>query len=159
MAEPLRLQGTLRGPALRDRVASLFADVGLTPEHQGRYPHQLSGGQRQRLGIARAISVGPKVIVADEAVSALDPTIRLQILDLLADLQARLGLACLFITHDIGVVARIAHRTAVMRQGRIVEIGATASVLREPRHPYTQALLASVPKGDPARRHDLAGAA
>ena len=143
--EPLVLAGEKDNSRLRVDATRLFADVGLGPGHLDRFPHELSGGQRQRLGIARALSVGPRVLIADEAVSALDASTRLQVLDLLAELQRRTSVAILFITHDFGVVSRLAHRVAVMRFGRILEIGRTAAVLGNPRHPYTQALLAAVP--------------
>ena len=143
--EPLALAATERKTALRARAVGLLADVGLGADHLDRFPHELSGGQRQRIGIARALSVSPRILIADEAVSALDASTRLQVLDLLADLQRRTGVAILFITHDFGVVTRLAHRVAVMRVGRIVEIGRTAEVLNHPAHPYTKALLAAVP--------------
>ena len=143
--EPLALAATDRKTALRARAVALLADVGLGADHLDRFPHELSGGQRQRIGIARALSVSPRILIADEAVSALDASTRLQVLDLLADLQRRTGVAILFITHDFGVVSRLAHRVAVMRFGRIVEIGRTAEVLNHPAHTYTKALLAAVP--------------
>jgi peptide/nickel transport system ATP-binding protein len=147
--EPLALAATERKTALRARAVALLADVGLGADHLDRFPHELSGGQRQRIGIARALSVSPRILIADEAVSALDASTRLQVLDLLAALQRRTGVAILFITHDFGVVSRLAHRVAVMRFGRIVEIGRTAEVLNHPAHTYTKALLAAVPgRGD-----------
>ncbi len=127
-------------------VDSLLQQVGLTPEMKGRYPHEFSGGQRQRIAIARALAVGPQVLICDEPTSALDVSVQAQILNLLTDLQARLGLAYLFITHNIGVVDFLAHEVAVMYLGRIVERGTVDEVLRGARHPYTQALLAAVPR-------------
>jgi peptide/nickel transport system ATP-binding protein len=157
VTEPLVLAGQHDRSALRVQAAQLLADVGLGSEYLDRYPHQLSGGQRQRLGIARALSIEPKVLIADEAVSALDATTRLQVLELFQHLQQRHALSFLFITHDFAVVARIAHRVAVMHFGRIVELGPTASVLEAPRHSYTQRLLAAVPElgmSAPASRGD-----
>ena len=151
VAEPLVIHGLARRAAVRDRVAELFAAVGLRPDQMGNYPHEFSGGQRQRLGIARALAVGPSVIVADEPVSALDVSIQAQILNLVRDLQEKLGVAFLFISHDIAVVAQVSQRVAVMYQGRIVETGRTIDVLRDPQDAYTAALLASVPMGK--RRH------
>ena len=151
VAEPLVIHGLARRAAVRDRVAELFAAVGLRPDQMGNYPHEFSGGQRQRLGIARALAVGPSVIVADEPVSALDVSIQAQILNLVRDLQEKLGVAFLFISHDIAVVAQVSQRVAVMYQGRIVETGRTIDVLRDPQDAYTATLLASVPMGK--RRH------
>jgi peptide/nickel transport system ATP-binding protein len=143
--EPVALAAGATKAALRDRAADLLAQVGLSAEHLDRFPHELSGGQRQRIGIARALSVAPRILIADEAVSALDASTRLQALDLFAELQARTGVAILFITHDFGVVARLAHRVAVMRFGRLMEIGPTEALLRAPHHPYTKALIDAVP--------------
>ena len=134
------------------RVAELMAAVSLDPESMHRYPHEFSGGQRQRICIARALAVDPSLIICDEAVSALDVSIQAQILNLLADLQKARGVAYLFITHDLGVVRYLAHRVAVMYLGRIVETGTTERIFTDPRHPYTQALLASLPSLDPDRR-------
>ena len=152
VAEPMRNFGTARGRALSDRVTDLFDRVQLPRSFLARYPHELSGGQRQRVAIARALSVGPKVIVADEAVSALDVSVQAQVLNLLMDLQADLGLSFLFISHDMAVVERVSHHVAVMYLGRIVEIGPRAAIFADPQHPYTRTLLASVPIADPTRR-------
>ncbi len=134
------------------RVAALFEKVQLDPEHIWRYPHEFSGGQRQRICIARALAVEPRLIVCDEAVSALDVSIQAQILNLLGDLQKELGIAYLFITHDLGVVRYLADRVAVMYLGRIVESGSTEAIFADPGHPYTRALLAAAPSVDPDRR-------
>jgi peptide/nickel transport system ATP-binding protein len=131
-------------------VAAALAQVGLGPEHAERFPHEFSGGQRQRIAIARALIVAPALVVLDEAVSALDVSIRADILDLLADLSARLGLAYLFVSHDLSVMRAATDRLLVLHQGRIVEEGPTAEVLAAPRHPYTQALCAATPDLDRA---------
>jgi glutathione transport system ATP-binding protein len=152
VGEPLRIHGLARGSALEDRVAALLRRVGLETGHLRRYPHEFSGGQRQRLCIARALALEPELIVADEPLSALDVSIQAQIVNLLIDLQEELGLSYLFVSHDLAVVERIAHRVAVMYLGRIVEIGPRAAIFEDPRHPYTRKLLAAVPVADPARR-------
>jgi peptide/nickel transport system ATP-binding protein len=150
IAEPLIVHGLARGAALQARIAECLTLVGLDPGVATRRPHEFSGGQRQRICIARAIAAQPQLIVADEALSALDPSLRDRILDLFQDLKERLGLTYLFISHDLDVVRRIADRVAVMYLGRIVEIGPAAEVCSRPRHPYTQALMAAVPVADPA---------
>ncbi len=152
LAEPLLLHTDLSPASRRERVADLLRVVGLKGEHAQRYPHEFSGGQRQRIAIARALAVDPKLIVCDEPVSALDVSIRSQILNLLKDLQQRLGLAYLFISHDLAVVRHIATRVAVMYLGRIVESAACDAIFAEPRHPYTQALLSAVPVLSPGER-------
>jgi peptide/nickel transport system ATP-binding protein len=152
VGEPLRIHGLAGGAALKERVADLFQRVGLTPEQMTRYPHEFSGGQRQRICIARALSLNPKIIIADECVSALDVSIQAQILELLKNLRAELGLSYLFISHDMAVVEQVSHRVAVMYLGQIVETGPTRDVLGNPQHPYTKKLLAAVPIPDPARR-------
>ena len=152
IAEPLRVHRLAGRGEAAAVVARLLESVGLAAQDAARYPHAFSGGQRQRIAIARALAPQPRIVVADEAVSALDVSIRAQIVDLLMDLQARLGFACLFISHDMAVVERVAHRVAVMRAGRIVEIGPRRAVFEQPAHPYTRALLAAVPVADPAAR-------
>jgi peptide/nickel transport system ATP-binding protein len=152
VGEPLVIHGLATGKALTERVADLFQRVGLSPDHMARYPHEFSGGQRQRICIARALGLNPKIIIADECVSALDVSIQAQILELLKKLRAELGLSYLFISHDMAVVEQISHRVAVMYLGQIVETGPTKEVLGNPQHPYTKKLLAAVPIPDPSRR-------
>ena len=154
ITEPLVVHEPSMGAAeRRDRAVTLLRRVGLDAEHLERYPHQFSGGQRQRLSIARALCLGPRIIVADEPVSALDVSVQAQVIELMRDLQRELGISYLFISHDMGVVERMSHRVAVMYLGQIVEIGPTASVLHNPQHPYTRRLLAAVPVPDPSLRN------
>ncbi len=152
VGEPLLVHGLARGRELAERVAALFLRVGLRRDQMTNYPAQFSGGQRQRLAIARALALDPKIIIADEPVSALDVSIQAQVINLLCDLQAERGLAYLFIAHDLAVVRHISRRVAVMYLGRIVEQAGAAELFARPLHPYTQALLAAVPVPDPARR-------
>ncbi|MDR6293157.1 peptide/nickel transport system ATP-binding protein [Inquilinus ginsengisoli] len=152
IGEPLLVHGIARGKDLDERVAGLMRQVGLEPAWRERYPHAFSGGQRQRIGIARAIALNPRVIVADEATSALDVSLRFQVLDLLLKLQDELDLACIFISHDIGVVRYMCDRVGVMYRGRLVEIGQADEVCEAPSHDYTRALISAVPRPDPRRR-------
>ena len=152
IAEPLRNVGLAQGAALDDRVAQLMDTVRLPRDAMRRYPHEFSGGQRQRIGIARALAPGADIIVCDEAVSALDVSVKAQIVNLLADLQEELGLALLFISHDLAIVEHLTHRVAVMYLGRIVEMADRDTLFAAPAHPYTRALLSAVPLPDPAAR-------
>jgi len=152
IAEPLYVHGVAGGREAEERVAWLLEHVGLAGEHARRYPHEFSGGQRQRIAIARALALNPRIIVADEAVSALDVSIQAQIVNLLLDLQAEFGVSYLFISHDMAVVERVSHRVAVMYLGQIVEIGPRRAIFEDPRHPYTRKLMSAVPVADPRRR-------
>ncbi|MFO0154689.1 MAG: ABC transporter ATP-binding protein [Alphaproteobacteria bacterium] len=150
--EPLINFGIGSRAEQRDRVALLFARVGLRPDQRANYPHEFSGGQRQRLGIARALALGPSVIIGDEPVSALDVSVQAQVINLMMELQQEFGLSYLFVAHDLGVVEHISHRVAVMYLGKIVEIAARAALFETPKHPYTEALLAAVPVSHPRAR-------
>ena len=152
IGEPLRIHRLAAGGEVKERVAELLRHVGLEPEHAARYPHEFSGGQRQRVCIARALALNPDLIIADEAVSALDVSIQASVINLMMDLQVEFGLSYLFISHDLAVVERIAHRVAVMYLGEIVELGPRQAVFEDPRHPYTKKLLAAVPIADPTKR-------
>jgi ABC-type oligopeptide transport system ATPase subunit len=147
VAEPLAIHGLGRARERRARAAALLESVGLSSVHAGRFPHELSGGQRQRIGIARALALEPEVLVCDEPTSALDVSIRAQILNLLHELQERLGLACLFIAHDLAVVRALCPRIAVMQHGKIVEEAAREELFAHPRHAYTRQLIESTPGG------------
>ncbi|MER8652885.1 ABC transporter ATP-binding protein [Mesorhizobium sp. M1121] len=152
IVEPLLINNLVSRSEARDKVADLLKRVGLSPDMVNRFPHEFSGGQRQRICIARALALEPRLIVADEAVSALDVSVKAQVVNLMLDLQARMGLAYLFISHDMAVVERVSHRVAVMYLGEIVEIGPREAIFQNPQHPYTKRLLAAVPIADPARR-------
>ncbi|MEP1614431.1 MAG: ABC transporter ATP-binding protein [Roseobacter sp.] len=152
VAEPIHNYGTLKGSDVMDHVGMLFDRVELPRSFMRRFPHELSGGQRQRVAIARALALNPKLIIADEAVSALDVSVQAQVLNLMMELQAELGISFLFISHDMAVVERVSHNVGVMYLGRIVELGPRASVFENPQHPYTQALMKAVPIADPRQR-------
>lgn len=154
VGEGLEIHNLARGKKKKDRVMELLYDVGLREEHYDRYPHEFSGGQRQRIGIARALAVSPKFIVADEPVSALDVSIQAQIINLLQDLQAKMHLTYFFISHDLRIVEHISHRVAIMYLGKIVEIADSETIYRDPQHPYTRALLSAVPIPDPSRKKE-----
>jgi peptide/nickel transport system ATP-binding protein len=152
LGEALDTHGLARGPARMPRIHELLQQVGLRPEHAERFPHEFSGGQRQRIGIARALAVQPKFIVADEPLSALDVSIQAQVVNLLGDLKEQLGLTLLFISHDLDVVEYLCDRVVVLYLGRVMEIAPTEALYAHPAHPYTRALLAAAPVPDPARR-------
>ena len=154
VAEPFAIHGMHKDRAQRrERVKELMDTVGLNPEHYNRYPHEFSGGQRQRIGVARAIALGPKLLIADEPVSALDVSIQAQVLNLLRDLQREIGLTLVLISHDLSVVRHMCDRVAVMNAGKIVELADNDTLYGEPSHPYTRELLAAVPIADPTRRN------
>ncbi|WP_415937288.1 ATP-binding cassette domain-containing protein [Streptomyces sp. 039-1] len=164
VAEPLvthdpALRGRRARAQVRERVGELLESVGLNAGVQDRYPHEFSGGQRQRISIARALALDPRLLVLDEPTSALDVSVQATVLDLLAELQQRLGLTYVFVSHNLAVVGQVADRVAVMRRGRLVEVGSTAAVLRTPQHPYTRQLLDAVPVLDPRRGRRGAGTA
>lgn len=152
VGDPMKINRVASGKELEDRVAALLRRVGLRPEYMRRYPHAFSGGERQRLGIARALALDPHLVVADEAVSALDVSVRAQILNLLQDLQEEFRLTYLFVSHDLSVIEYLCDRVAVMYVGKLVELAPTDAIFANPQHPYTEALLSAVPKPDPRNR-------
>jgi len=152
VGEPLVRNKIASGSELEDRVADLLRKVGLRPEYMLRYPHAFSGGERQRIGVARALALNPRLVIADEAVSALDVSVQAQILNLLQELQAEFDLTYLFVAHDLSVVEHIADRVAVMYVGKLVEVGTRVQIFTAPKHPYTEALMSAVPKPDPRLR-------
>ena len=152
IAEPLEIHRAVPRREINDVVADLLRRVGMSPDDMAQYPHQFSGGQRQRICIARALALRPELVIADEAVSALDVSIQAQVINLMMDLQSEMGLSYLFISHDLAVVERIAHRVGVMYLGQIVELGSRRAIFENPTHPYTQRLLDAVPIADPQQR-------
>ncbi len=154
IGEPLLIHGVARGKEMEDRVADLMRAVGLDPNYMQRYPHEFSGGQRQRISLARTLSLSPRLIIADEPVSALDVSVQAQVLNLLQRLQEDLGLSLLFVAHDLSVVEHVSDRIAVMYVGKIVEMAETIELLSHPLHPYTECLISAVPPADPAIRLD-----
>ena len=152
ISEPIKVHSNLKEDEIKKKVNELLSYVGLLPQHVERFPHEFSGGQRQRICIARALSLEPKLIVADEAVSALDVTIKAQIVNLMIDLQQKFNISFLFISHDMATIERISHRVAVMYLGKIVEIGSRRHIFENPQHPYTKKLLSAVPTADPLSR-------
>ena len=154
IGEPMWFHGIAKGKDNRDRVTELLETVGLSRQHKSRYPHEFSGGQRQRIGIARALSLNPKLIICDEPVSALDVSIQAQVINLLEDLQAKFGFSYLFIAHDLSVIKHISNRVAVMYLGKIVETAETEELFSHPQHPYTEALMSAVPVPDPTFKRE-----